>query len=336
MGRIIDTKYILPDVEVVKKMAEDAVDEAKKKIPEGHVATYIPELGKVDPNQLGIVLYGLTNHKTCIGDYNVRFTMQSISKLINLCVALEMFGPDKVFEKVGAEPSGEAFNSLIELDTRTNKPFNPMVNSGAIAVVDLILPEVDFDTMLAFARELCVDPDIQLNEDVYRSEMATCSRNRAIAYLLESKGIVENGVDPVLELYTKLCSLNVTAESLANFAKILASDGVCQLTGKRHLSSQTARIVKTLMLTCGMYDGSGTFAIKVGIPTKSGVGGGLLAVSDKRAGIGIFSPALDAQGNSIAGCEFLRLIARKLKLTLFFDPEWEDIKVIDNELTEMR
>ena len=332
MSRIIDTKYVLPDTDDTRQIVIEAMEEARKVIPHGKVATYIPELGKADPSRFGVVLYGLINSKICLGDYDVRFTMQSISKLINLCVALEMFGPDIVFSKVGAEPSGEAFNSLVELDTRSNKPFNPMVNSGAIAIVDLILPKVSFDKMLAFAKEICVDDEITLNHEVFESEMATCQRNKAIAYLLQSKGIVENDVDDVLELYTKLCALNVTAESLANFAKILASDGVCQLTGRRHISSQTARIVKTLMLTCGMYDGSGTFAVKVGIPTKSGVGGGLLAVSDKRAGIGVFSPSLDEQGNSIAGCEFLSRIAKKLKLTLFFDPEWEKITVYNNEL----
>lgn len=332
MSMIIDTKYVLPDIDRTKKILEEAVEEARKKIPEGSVADYIPELSKANPNDLGIVLYELNNQKICLGDYDHRFTMQSISKLVNLCVALEMFGPEKVFTKVGLEPSGEAFNSLVELDTRTNKPYNPMVNSGAIAIVDLILSEVSFDKMLAFTKELCVDDNITLNNAVFESEIKTCSRNRSIAYLLQSKGIIENDVEEVLDLYTKLCSLNVTAESLANFAKILANDGVCRLNGKRHISSQTARIVKTLMLTCGMYDGSGTFAIKVGIPTKSGVGGGLLAVSDKRAGIGVYSPALDEQGNSIAGCEFLKQIAKKLKLTLFFDPEWEKITVYENKL----
>lgn len=332
MKRVIDRQYKLKDHKTMESIAWTAMQRAKSKIPEGHVATYIPELGKVDPDQFGVVIYGLDNEKISLGDCNERFTIQSISKLINLCVALEMFGRSEVFDKVGAEPSGEAFNSLIELDTRTGKPFNPMVNSGAIAIVDMIMPEVNFETMLNYVRELCVDDGITLNEDVFNSEMATCSRNRSIAYLLESKGFLVNGVEPVLELYTRLCSLNVTAESLANFGKMLANDGVCQITGKRHISSETARIVKTLMLTCGMYDGSGTFAINVGIPTKSGVGGGLLAVSDKRAGIGIFSPALDAQGNSIAGCEFLRLVANKLRLNLFFDPEWEDVKDYRSEV----
>ena len=176
--------------------------------------------------------------------------------------------------------------------------------------------------MVRYTRNVCSDPEIELNNDVFDSEMKTCSRNRSIAYLLESKGIITTDVEDTLRFYTKMCSMNVTAESLANLAVILANDGVDEETGRRFMSSRTARIVKTLMLTCGMYDGSGAFAIKVGIPTKSGVGGGLLCVSDKRAGLGVFGPALDPQGNSIAGCKLLREISNELRLNLFYDPEW--------------
>ncbi len=177
---------------------------------------------------------------------------------------------------------------------------------------------------------------IELNEAVFDSEMKTCSRNRSIAYLLESKGIITTDVEDTLRFYTKMCSMNVTAESLANLGKKLANDGVCNIDGKRYMSSRTARIAKTLMLTCGMYDGSGTFAIKVGIPTKSGVGGGLLSVSDKRAGIGVFGPALDAQGNSMAGCKLLREISNKLRLNLFYDPEWDKEDSDETVLKDMQ
>jgi glutaminase len=191
--------------------------------------------------------------------------------------------------------------------------------------------------MLRYTRNVCSDTGIELNEDVFDSEMKTCSRNRSIAYLLQSKGIITTDVEDTLRFYTKMCSMNVTAESLANLGKKLANDGVCNLDGKRYMSSRTARIAKTLMLTCGMYDGSGAFAIKVGIPTKSGVGGGLLCVSDKRAGIGVFGPALDAQGNSIAGCKLLREISNELRLNLFYDPEWNsDQDAEENVLTAMK
>lgn len=337
MANVIDRSYELLNTDKTKEIISAAMVEAEKKIPYGNVATYIPELGKADPHQLGICLYPLSGEKICMGNYDTRFTIQSVSKVIMLIVALEVCGLKKVFETVGAEPSGEAFNSLVELDLNDSKPYNPLINSGALAMCGLLLPEVSFQDMLRFSRAICSDPDITLNEAVFDSEMKTCSRNRSIAYLLESKGIIKTDVEDTLRFYTKMCSLNVTAESLANLGRKLANDGVCSLTGKRYLSSRTARIVKTLMLTCGMYDGSGTFAIRVGIPTKSGVGGGLLSVSDKRAGIGVFGPALDEKGNSIAGCKLLREISNELRLNLFYDPEWnkEDSDELETVVDEM-
>ena len=320
---VIDKHYQLRETKKAREIIERAMNLAREEIPKGHVATYIPELGKEDPHQLGICLYPLKGEKICLGDYDVRFTMQSVSKVVMLIVALEVCGLKPVFKKVGMEPSGEAFDSLVELDVSNSKPYNPLINSGALAVCGLLLPEVSFQDMLRYTRNVCSDPGIELNEAVFDSEMKTCSRNRSIAYLLESKGIITTDVEDTLRFYTKMCSMNITAESLANLGKKLANDGVCAVDGKRYMSSRTARIVKTLMLTCGMYDGSGTFAIKVGIPTKSGVGGGLLSVSDKRAGIGVFGPALDTQGNSIAGCKLLREISNKLRLNLFYDPEWD-------------
>ena len=319
---VIDKHYQMLEAEKATEIIQKAMDLAREEIPKGAVATYIPELSKVDAHQLGICVYPLAGGKICLGDYDVRFTMQSVSKVLMLIVGLEICGLNAVFNKVGMEPSGEAFDSLVELDVNDSKPYNPLINSGALAVCGLLMREVSFQDMLRYTRNVCVDPDIELNEAVYDSEMKTCARNRSIAYLLQSKGIITSDVEDTLRFYTKLCSMNVTAESLANLGKKLANDGVCMIDGRRYMSSRTARIVKTLMLTCGMYDGSGTFAIRVGIPTKSGVGGGLLSVSDKRAGIGVFGPALDKQGNSIAGCKLLREISNELRLNLFYDPEW--------------
>ncbi len=316
------------------KIIEQAMETARQEIPKGAVADYIPELGKGDPNKLGICLYPLHGSKISMGDYDDRFTMQSISKILSLCIALELFGPEKLFDKIGAEPSGEAFNSLVELDLNSNKPYNPLINSGAIAVAGMLIEEVSFHDMQIFARELCDDDEIKVNRAVYDSEMATCARNKAIAYLLESKGIIDTDVEDALRFYTKMCSLEVSAESLAMLANRLANDGVGNRSGKRYLSSETVRIVKTLMLTCGMYDGSGTYAVEVGIPTKSGVGGGLMAVSNKRAGIGVFGPALDEKGNSIAGCRLLKEIAQKLRLSLFYDTDNLSAKLKDYSLNE--
>ena len=329
---VIDKQYKLQERSKAIEIIRKAMDLAREEIPKGKVATYIPELGKVDPHQLGIVVNPLKGEKICMGDYDVRFTMQSVCKVIMLIVALEICGRRNVFKRVGMEPSGEAFDSLVELDVNNSKPYNPLINSGGLALCGLLLPELSFQDILRFTRNICSDPEIDLNEAAYDSEMKTCSRNRSIAYLLESKGIITTEVEDTLRFYTKMCSMSATAESLSNLGVVLANDGVCGETGKRFMSSRTARIAKTLMLTCGMYDGSGTFAIKVGIPTKSGVGGGLLSVSDKRAGIGVFGPALDSQGNSIAGCKLLREISNELRLNLFYDPEWNREEEEENEL----
>ncbi len=303
--------------EQMNKVLEKALKEGRKVIDQGHVATYIPQLGTVDPNLLGITLTTKDGDVYSAGDCDTRFTIQSISKTISLAVALELCGRESVFSTVGMEPSGEAFNSLVELDLNSNKPYNPMINSGAIAVESLIIPKASFSDMLLYSKKFCNDPDITLDEVTYNSEMAHSSRNRAIAYLLQSKDIIKTDVDDSMILYTRMCSLSVTSRSLANFALLLAMNGVSPETGDRILSAETCSIVKTIMLTCGMYDGSGEFAVNVGIPTKSGVGGGLLSVVDKQLGIGIYGPSLDAKGNSIAGKVILKYLADELDLHLF-------------------
>jgi len=293
---------------------EKAFEKGKEAIPLGNVATYIPELGKADKNSLGLSIYTDDGQHINIGDTQTRFTMQSISKIVSLAAALEVCGFDNVFEKVGMEPSGEAFNSLVELDLNSNRPFNPMINSGALTVASLLLPKMSFLDLADYTRLICLDEEITFNEAVYKSEMANVSRNRAIAYLLESKGIIENGVEESLSLYTKMCSLNVTAESLANFGMVLALEGKNPVSGEQLMNPKVAQIVKTIMLTCGMYDGSGEFAVRVGIPTKSGVGGGLLSVVDKKMGIGIYGPSLDEKGNCIAGRPLLEYLSKELNL----------------------
>lgn len=303
--------------EELLSILDTAVNKGRQAIPDGSVATYIPELGKADKNKLGLCLYTKDGYRYSIGDTKERFTIQSISKIISLAAAIELCGVDAVFSKVGMEPSGEAFNSLIELDLNSDRPFNPMINSGALTVSSLLLGKKSFPEMLDFSRKLCLDPDIEMNTTVFTSEMNNISRNRSIAYLLESKKIIEADVEKSVELYTKMCSLNVTAESLANFGVILASDGINPNTNERYLHTNTVHIIKTIMLTCGMYDGSGEFAVHVGIPTKSGVGGGLLSVVDKLMGIGIYSPSLDEKGNCIAGRPLLEYLSKKLNLHIF-------------------
>lgn len=310
--------------QLLDRILEDALNNARKMIELGKTAAYIPELGRVNKEYLGVCICTGDGRYHVSGDSDVRFTIQSISKVISLAVALERCGFEKTFDRVGMEPSGDSFDSLVRLDLSSDFPSNPMINSGAIAIASHLSCEVSFERMLAFTKKLCMDDEITLNEKVYHSEMGHISRNKAIAYLLESKGILESGVEESLDLYVRMCSLNVTARSLSGFGLVLASDGINRLTGERLLHSKVVQTVKSIMLTCGMYDGSGRFAVEVGVPSKSGVGGGILSVVDKRMGIGIFGPALDTKGNSIAGQHVLRELSSKMRLHMFADhvPEY--------------
>lgn len=301
----------------IETILQEALRIGQAETSRGSVASYIPALAHADPSRLGISLFAKNGARYEVGDTDIRFTIQSISKVISLAVALEVCSSAQIFSKVGMEPSGNAFNSLEKLDLDNNRPFNPMINAGAITVASCLAPRLSFEKLLSIARQLCLDPDITLDESVCQSELGTLARNRAIAYLLQSKGIIEGDVEESLGFYVRLCSLRVTANSLAGLGLVLALGGKDPRTGQRLLESSVVRTVKTMMLTCGMYDGSGEFAVRVGIPTKSGVGGGLLSVADRRLGIGIYGPALDGKGNSIAGCRALEYLSDRLHLHLF-------------------
>ena len=284
---------------------------------QGRVADYIPELKKADRDAFGICLMKKDGTVLSYGDVETRFSMQSISKTVTLAAALHKFGFVKTFSHVRMEPSGDSFNSIIKLDTASNLPYNPMINAGAIQVVSLLAGECSFEELLALTRELCMDDGITLNRAVYESESQTGDRNRAIAYLLKSKGVLQADPDKTLELYFKMCSLNVTAKSLAGLGLILANDGRNPFTGKQLIDSRYIRTVNSILFTCGMYDGSGEFGVKVGIPAKSGVGGGITCGVKGRMGIGVYGPALDARGNSVAGIAALEHLSARLHLSVF-------------------
>ena len=283
------------------------------------MASYIPALAKANPKDLGICLMTTDGQCYCAGNTDQRFSMQSISKVLSLVIALQTLGTDKVFEYVRMEPSGDAFNSIVKLDTTSDVPFNPMINSGAIVVASLLVPHYSFSELMQQIQDLCMDPDIALDQEVFESESETGFRNRSIGYLLKSKGVIypQTNVDDALDYYFKLCSLSVTAKSLAGFGLVLANDGIHPVTGQRLLDPFVVKAAKTLMLTCGMYDGSGEFAVRVGIPSKSGVGGGILSFVNQHAGIGVYGPALDSKGNSIAGIEMLAYLSKHLHLHIF-------------------
>ena len=284
----------------------------------GVVATYIPELAKVDPGQFGMCIVTMDGVAYVVGDAEASFTIQSISKAFVYATALADRGRAFLANKVGVEPSGDAFNS-ISLDPQTGAPLNPMINAGAIATTSLVAGETveaQWDRIAssidAFAgRSLAVDTS------VYRSESDTGFRNRAIAWMLKNFGIVENDPMASLENYFRQCSILVTCRDLAYMAATLANDGVHPKTGKRAMPAGDAEQVLSVMATCGMYDYAGSWLHDVGMPAKSGVGGGIIAVVPGRFGIGIFSPRLDAKGNSVRGIAACERLSQDFGLHVF-------------------
>jgi len=277
----------------------------------GKVADYIPELSKAHPDWFGICLATIDGHVYEVGDSRQQFTIQSISKPFVYGIALEDNGRDSVLQKVGVEPTGDAFNS-ISLDPVTGQPANPMINAGAIATTSLVQGATTQKKMLrileVFSRY--VGHDLEIDEDVYRSEAETGHRNRAISHLLRNFEIIPSNPEVGLDAYFRQCSIKVTCRDLAMMAATLANNGLNPVTGKRAIMSEYVGNVLGVMATCGMYDFAGAWIYRVGLPAKSGVGGGIIAVLPGQLGIGIFSPPLDRLGNSVRGikaCEDLSL-----------------------------
>lgn len=306
-----------PNQENIKQVFLEAYEKGLQATRKGQCADYIPELAKADPNAFGIYAIDEQGRNLALGDVETRFSIQSISKVINLAVSLRYFGFKETFSYVMMEPSGDSFNSILKLDTRSNLPFNPMINAGAIQIISLLEEKFTFDDLLQFSRELCMDPDICLDERVYHSESDTGDRNRAIVYLLKSKGVLQADPDRTIDLYFKMCSLSVTAKSLAGLGIILANGGENPFTKKHWLAPEYVRTIKSIMFTCGMYDFSGEFGVRVGIPAKSGVGGGLTCAVRGPFGIGLYGPALDQFGNSVAAVKAMEHISQRLKLHMF-------------------
>lgn len=303
------------------KLLETLVENNKKYGQEGKLASYIPGLLKANPNDLGVAIVDLEGRKFYAGECEKKFTIQSISKVISLILALGDNGRSNVFKKVNVEPTGDGFNSIVNLETKDRKrPYNPMINAGAIATTALIYGENEKDKLhriIEFTRKATNNKTIGINEEVYLSEKETGDRNRALAYFMKSNGMISGNVDEILDLYFRQCSIEINAIDLAMFGSVLANDGVTPWSGERLLSRENCRIVKTIMVTCGMYDASGEFAVHVGIPAKSGVGGGILATVPRRMGIGIYGPALDEKGNSLAGIHTLHDLSKELDLSIF-------------------
>ncbi|CAM5293189.1 glutaminase [Sphingobium scionense] len=304
-------------------LIDDIVAAMARETERGTVASYIPELAKVDAGQFGIAIATADGRLLTGGDADSGFSIQSISKVFALTLALGKVG-DQLWDRVGREPSGNAFNSIVQLEQEHGIPRNPFINAGAIVVADVNLgghqPRVAIGEMLRFVRYLAGDDAIRINEEVAASETATGYRNMALANYMRAFNNVRHPVDLVLGSYFHQCAIEMSCRQLALAGRYLMLDGR-HPEGGRVVSPSRARRINALMLTCGHYDASGDFAFRVGIPGKSGVGGGILAIVPGRAAIAVWSPGLNASGNSALGTKALEMLARRTGWSVFSPPE---------------
>ena len=299
---------------------QEITDDMRQRSERGTVASYIPELARADPHRFAMAIVGNDGEVLGGGDCDEPFSIQSISKVFTLTLALGKVG-DRLWMRVGREPSGSPFNSIVQLEFEKGKPRNPFINAGAIAVTDTILsghqPREALGEILHFVRYLAGDDDIVIDDAVAASEKRTGFRNAALANYMKSFGVIENPVEFTLGVYYHHCAIAMTCKQLALAGRFLAQFGSNPATGLSVISPERARRINAVMLTCGHYDGSGEFAYRVGLPGKSGVGGGILAIAPGRASIAVWSPGLDECGNSYLGRMALEQLSRRMGWSIF-------------------
>lgn len=288
-------------------------------LDEGHLASYIPELTKANPDWFGISIVTTDGQIFEVGDTQQNFTIQSISKVFAYGLALEDHGRKELLEVVGVEPTGDPFNSLIRLDEDSKRPFNPMINAGAIATTSLIKgtdPTDKLNRLLAmFERYL--GQEVVIDMPTFMSERSTGHRNRAMAHLMLNFGMIDHDIDAALDLYFQQCAVMVSCQNLAMMAATIANEGIQPVTQTRSLAASYVKDLLSVMYTCGMYNRAGEWAYRVGIPAKSGVSGGIIAVVPGKAGIATFSPLIDKNGNSVRGLQVFEELSREYGLHLF-------------------
>jgi glutaminase len=307
----------VPNLDLVVR---EIVDELAQRQDRGEVASYIPELARVDADAFGLVVIDAEGNVAAGGDCDTPFSIQSISKVFTLTLALGRVG-DGLWLRVGREPSGSPFNSIVQLENERGRPRNPFINAGAIAVTDLILsghqPREALGEILRFVRFVANDPSIAIDEAVAASEQRTGFRNIALANYMKSFNLLDNPVDFTLGVYFHHCAIAMSCRQLAMAGRFLVHLGRNPSTGLAVVPPERARRINALMLTCGHYDGSGEFAYRVGLPGKSGVGGGILAIAPGIASIAVWSPGLDANGNSHLGRIALETLTRRMGWSIF-------------------
>jgi glutaminase len=286
----------------------------------GAVANYIPALARVDAGQFGLAMVMADGRVYAAGDADTPFSIQSISKVFTLTMAMQRVGED-LWKRVGREPSGSAFNSIVQLENEAGIPRNPLINAGAIVVSDIVMgsttPRAAIDDILGFVRDLAGDDSIEIDREVAESEAGTGFRNVALANYMRSFGNMAHRVDDALQVYFNQCAIAMSCRQLALAGRYLMQDGVHPARAGTVVSPIQARRINALMLTCGHYDGSGEFAFRVGIPGKSGVGGGILAIVPGKASIAVWSPGLNSRGNSKLGTRALERLAEATGWSVF-------------------
>lgn len=303
-----------PDYEAI---LQTIYEEVQPLLSQGRVASYIPQLSTIEQQQFGMAIYCLDGSTFAIGDAEKKFSLQSITKLFALALAFSREG-DSIWSRVGREPSGNPFNSLVQIEYEKGKPRNPFINAGALVISDILSSRfVQSDiAVLQFARMISGQANIDFDPAVAESERATAHRNYAIAHLMKDFGNLHNPVDLVINSYCRQCSITMTCAELAKAGSFLAQHGTIPWNNTAILDPSSAKRLNALMLTCGTYDAAGDFAYRVGLPAKSGVGGGILALVPGELAVAVWSPGLDANGNSLAGTyaleRFTTLTARSI------------------------
>jgi glutaminase len=304
----------------LQALIERIVDEVRPEAANGKVADYIPALAKVDAHKLGMAITTVDGLRLSAGDAHEPFSLQSITKVFTLTLALELTGAE-LWKRVGREPSGTPFNSLVQLEYERGIPRNPLINAGALVVTDAIVEAVKdraaAQAIVEFLRVCADNPAIQIDEEVAQSEKAWGSRNAALANLIKAFGNIRSPVDDVLDAYFHQCAIAMSCADLSRAVLFLAGGGRDPLAKRKFISAQRTRRINAIMLTCGHYDASGEFAFRVGLPAKSGVGGGIVAVVPGRMGVAVWSPALSPQGNSLAGTMALEKFAAATGCSIF-------------------
>lgn len=303
-----------------ENILKQSADKAASEIGKGKVADYIPALAEADPNAFGMAVYGVDGTHASIGQSTEPFSIQSISKIFTLSIALSNIGDD-LWTRVGREPSGTAFNSVVQLEKEKGIPRNPLINAGALVVTDAIVShcgDLSASEMICQTVRKSADSErIRIDEDVAASEAKWGDRNRSLAYFMSSFGNLKNPPESVLKAYFHQCALEMTVEELARAGLFLANAGEDPLTGEKMATREQCNRINALMMTCGHYDMSGDFAFRVGLPGKSGVGGGILAIAPGVGSVAVWSPALNAAGNSQAGTVALETFADISGLSVF-------------------